>query len=168
MSFSDLSCRVFYDAEHGLSAALAAGGGQWVAMDVGADPAAAEELRRLGLAVPDDLPAAVLASLDGRLKVLGVRLADAEVARLAEGRAWAPTETLLYATCWCPDCRRTKRLLDEAGLRFAEVDIEGDPGAEALVLARSGGRRVVPTLRLDGRLWAFNPEPVLLRRLIAP
>jgi hypothetical protein len=27
---------------------------------------------------------------------------------------------------------------------------------------------VVPTLRFDDRLWAFNPDPPLLRRLLAP
>ncbi len=36
-----------------------------------------------------------------------------------------------------------------------------------MVLEKSGGRRVVPTLRFDDRLWAFNPDPPLLRRLLA-
>jgi len=46
------------------------------------------------------------------------------------------------------------------------VDIDRDPRAEALVMRRSGGRRVVPTLLFDGRLWAFNPDPPLLRQLL--
>jgi mycoredoxin len=164
MTSAGLQCRLYIDPRrHG-----AVPGAGCAAVDVALDPEAAAALRRLGLQLPDDLPVALLASGDGRIKVLGVRLAAAEVERLAAGRAWPPAATIVYAAGWCPDCRRTKRLLDEAGLPFAEVDIEQDPQAEALVLQRSGGRRVVPTLQLDGRLWAFNPEPALLRQLIAP
>jgi hypothetical protein len=46
------------------------------------------------------------------------------------------------------------------------VDIDRDAGAEAMVVQRSGGRRVVPTLRFGERVWAFNPAPPLLRRLL--
>ena len=74
---------------------------------------------------------------------------------------------LVYSSSWCPDCRRAKRVLEEAEAAFSEIDIDQDRGAEALVLERSGGRRVVPTLRFDDRVWAFNPAPPLLRRLLA-
>ncbi len=162
-----LRCRLFYDSAHAAVGGAAAGG-ECVAIDLAGDAGAAEPLRRLGLRVPDDLPVALLAAADGRLKVVGARLTAGEVERLAAGHAWMPAETVVYAASWCGDCRRTKRQLQEAGVRYAEVDIEHDAAAEALVLARSGGRRVVPTLQLDGRLWAFNPEPPLLRRLLAP
>ncbi len=58
-------------------------------------------------------------------------------------------------------------MLEEAEAPFAEIDLDRDRAAEALVLERSGGRRVVPTLRFDDRVWAFNPAPPLLRRLLA-
>ena len=136
--------------------------------DVATDPPAAERLSRFGVAVPDDLPAMLLSGADGRLRLLGVQLRAEELARLAAGRAWAPSSMVVYMTGWCGDCRLAKRLLGEAGMEFAEVDLERDAGAESIVLRRSGGRRVVPTLEVDGRLWAFNPDPPQLRRLFAP
>ena len=172
-----LDCRVFYDSSR--TPGFAAGGPTAIAaIDLAAGPAGsdsdhgaaaeAELLARLGVAVPDDLPAAVLTSVDGRVRLLGVRLTAGEVEALAAGRGWPPASVVVYSADWCGDCRRTKRQLGEAGVSFSEVDIERDARAEALVLQHSGGRRVVPTLELDGRLWAFNPDPSLLRRLIAP
>jgi mycoredoxin len=73
---------------------------------------------------------------------------------------------VIYSSAWCSDCRRAKRVLEEAAAPFDEVSIDQDAGAEAVVLARSGGRRVVPTLRFDDRVWAFNPAPPVLRRLL--
>ena len=72
----------------------------------------------------------------------------------------------VYISEWCPDCRRTKRVLDEAAVPYDEIDIDRDAGAEALVVSRSGGKRIVPTLRFEERIWAFNPEPALLRKLL--
>ncbi len=57
-------------------------------------------------------------------------------------------------------------MLEEAGATFEEIDVDQDAQAEAMILERSGGRRVVPTLRFDDRVWAFNPDPPLLRRLL--
>lgn len=171
-------------------------------IDPTAEPSAAARLTRLGVTVPDDLPAIVL-SRGGRLRLLAVRLAPAEVAALSAGHGWRPASLTMYSSPWCGDCRRLKRLLAEVALaaparselpphpeipdlleipalpelpplpelptlpEIIEVDIERDAGAEAEVLRRSGGRRVVPTLVLDGRVWAFNPEPPMVRRLVA-
>ncbi len=139
--------------------------------DVAADPQAAERLARLGVAVPGDLPAMLASGGDGKLRLLGLRLTAEEAARLAAGRAWAPSSPsslVVYTAGWCGECRLAKRLLGEAGVAFGEVDLERDAAAATTVLRRSGGRRVVPTLELDGRLWAFNPDPPQLRRLFAP
>ncbi len=183
-----LRCEVFYrplpdagvapdrepDAENGGRGGESGGGGLPAAVvlacgaiDVAADPAAAARLARLGIAVPADLPAILLSSGDGRLRLQGVRLSAEEAVALAAGRGWRPQALTAYVASWCGDCRRLKRLLGEAALPCAEVDIEQEPDAEAEVLRRSGGRRVVPTLVLDGRVWAFNPEPALLRRLLS-
>ena len=55
----------------------------------------------------------------------------------------------------------------KAAVTFSEVDVDRDPQAEAAILLRSGGRRVVPTLCFGDRLWAFNPDPPLLRKLLS-
>jgi glutaredoxin len=160
-----LACEVFYHPDHPVDTGAA--GAACHAVDVTADAATAARLAGLGIEVPADLPAVLLTSGDGRLRLQGLRLSAAEVAELAAGRGWRPRSLTAYTASWCSDCRRLKRLVGEAGLDCAEVDIENQAAAEAEVLRRSGGRRVVPTLVIDGRVWAFNPEPPLLRRLIA-
>ena len=129
------------------------------------EPGASEILARLGLS-PADLPAALLTEAGGKLRVLGLRLTAEEASRLCAGSGLGSGELTVYGTSWCPDCRRAKRLLAEASVEYGEVDIDADEEAEAIVLARSGGRRVVPTFRLGDRVWAFNPDPPLLRRLL--
>ncbi|HLW43715.1 MAG TPA: glutaredoxin family protein [Candidatus Acidoferrales bacterium] len=63
----------------------------------------------------------------------------------------------MYCTRWCSDCWRTKLFLKEHGIEFREVDIDGSPEAEALVLRVNNGRRKVPTLEVDGRYFANSP-----------
>jgi mycoredoxin len=130
-----------------------------------AEPGAVESLARLGLS-PSDLPAALLTERGGKLRVLGIRLTQEEIARVCAGSGIGAREATVYSTSWCPDCWRTKRVLKEAAVPFGEVDIDEDEAAEEMVVQRSGGRRVVPTLRLGERVWAFNPDPPLLRRLL--
>src|SRR6185295_19917470 len=103
-----------------------------------------------------------LAEPGGKVRILGLRLTPEETARLAAGQGLPSDRLVVYSSSWCPDCRNAKRVLHEADTSFDEVDIDQDPTAEALVLERSGGRRVVPTLRFGDRLWAFNPSPPLL------
>jgi len=136
-------------------------------IDVATDPAAAHRLIRLGISPRHDLPAVLLSEPGGKLRVVALRLAAGEVARLCAGEGIPAERLVVYSSAWCPDCRRAKRVLEEASARFEEVDLDHDPSAEAVVLERSGGRRVVPTLLFDDRLWAFNPDPPLLRRLVA-
>lgn len=136
-------------------------------VDLASSPEAAEGLGRLGVSVQDDLPAVVLTEPNGKIRLLGVRLNPEETASLAAGRGIGAGRLIVYSTSWCGDCRSAKRVLQEAAAPFSEIDLDRDRGAEALVLQKSGGRRVVPTLQFDGRLWAFNPPPPLLRRLLA-
>jgi glutaredoxin len=134
--------------------------------DVATDPAAAHQLIKLGISPRHDLPAVLLREPGGKIRVVGLRLSPEEAARLAGGAGFPTSRRLVYSAAWCPDCRRAKRVLEEAETSYEEVDIDSDPRAEAAVLERSGGRRVIPTLLFDDRLWAFNPDPPLLRRLL--
>lgn len=160
---NSLECLVYYDSTQHPAPPEACG----ERLDLHADPAACQALADLGLS-RDDLPVALLSEPDGKLRLLGLRLAPEELERLASGLGLPVDLLRIYSSSWCPDCRRAKRVLEEAETLFEEIDIDQDPQAEAMVLARSGGRRVVPTLRFDDRLWAFNPDPPLLRRLLAP
>lgn len=157
-----LECQIFFDSTR--HAEPPAGCGDRI--DLAVQPEAAAPLERLGICPKMDLPAMLLSEPDGKVRIVGVRLTGAEAERLADGVGIHAQNLVIYSSSWCSDCRRMKRVLEDAEARFDEVNIDQDAGAEAVVLARSGGRRVVPTLRFDDRMWAFNPAPPLLRRLL--
>jgi mycoredoxin len=64
----------------------------------------------------------------------------------------------VYSTPWCGYCTRLKRQLRTEGISFAEVDIEQDPSAEALVKAANGGNATVPTLVFADGSSLTNPS----------
>jgi glutaredoxin len=47
--------------------------------------------------------------------------------------------------------------LQERGVEFHEVDIDGDPSAEEIVVKVNQGKRKVPTLEMGGRYFACSP-----------
>ncbi|MDT8915899.1 glutaredoxin domain-containing protein [Amycolatopsis sp. PS_44_ISF1] len=53
---------------------------------------------------------------------------------------------VVYGASWCPDVKRSRALLDTSGTEYDYVDIETDPGAEALVRELQGGPRRIPTI----------------------
>jgi glutaredoxin 3 len=57
----------------------------------------------------------------------------------------------VYTTASCPYCVRAKRLLEARGIPYEEIDVGSDPELRAAVVARSGGRRTVPQIFIDGR-----------------
>ncbi|MDQ4095896.1 MAG: glutaredoxin family protein [Actinomycetota bacterium] len=64
---------------------------------------------------------------------------------------------IVYTTPTCGPCRRLKRTLDEAGVPFREVDINSDPEVARRIEAATGGYRIVPTVRVSGRLLVNPP-----------
>jgi glutaredoxin 3 len=57
----------------------------------------------------------------------------------------------VYTTASCPYCVRAKRLLEERCIPYDEFDVGSDPELRAAVVVRSGGRRTVPQIFIDGR-----------------
>jgi len=56
-----------------------------------------------------------------------------------------------YITTWCPDCTRSRRILQRFGIAFVEIDIEKVSGAEDAMRAVNGGSGKVPTILIDSR-----------------
>lgn len=56
----------------------------------------------------------------------------------------------IYTTQICPYCVRAKDLLQRKGITPEEVRIDLDPARMAEMLERSGGRRTVPQIFIDG------------------
>ena len=66
-------------------------------------------------------------------------------------------EITLYSAFWCPDCRVTKRFLQQHNLAYKEIDIETTPGAAEEVVRRTG-KRAIPQLVIDGE-WVQPYRP---------
>lgn len=138
--------------------------GAW--FDLSRDPSSAHQMIRLGVSPRRDLPAVTLTEPGGRLRLLALRLAPGEAEALADGGPFGGGPIHVFGAAWCPDTRRLRAFLDRHGRPYAEADVDLDAKAEALVLARSGGRRVTPTVLLDDRIWLFNPGDGLLERFL--
>lgn len=61
-----------------------------------------------------------------------------------------PVRVVAYVTGWCPDCVRSRRILQRSGLQFEEIDIERVAGAEEDMRALNGGSGKVPTIVIEG------------------
>ncbi|MBN2499611.1 MAG: thioredoxin family protein [Anaerolineales bacterium] len=53
---------------------------------------------------------------------------------------------LFYATNWCPDCLRAKRIMEREEVDFQEINVDIDKEAEAKVKQLNNGNRSVPTI----------------------
>jgi len=56
----------------------------------------------------------------------------------------------VYGADWCSDCVTAKRFLDSKGVEFEYIDITDNQQAIDLVEKINNGRRVIPTLIVDG------------------
>ena len=62
----------------------------------------------------------------------------------------AAPEVTLYTSAWCPYCMRAKALLERKGIAFREIDVEAGRELRQEMIARSGGRRTVPQVFING------------------
>jgi glutaredoxin 3 len=56
----------------------------------------------------------------------------------------------MYTTAWCGYCTRAKMLLEDRGLDYEEIALDGDPAFRARLLELCG-RWTVPQIVIDGR-----------------
>jgi glutaredoxin 3 len=70
----------------------------------------------------------------------------------------------IYTTPFCPYCSRAKRLLDQKGIAFIEIDLWQFPERRAEMIERAGGRRTVPQLFVNGRPIGGSDELAELER----
>ena len=72
----------------------------------------------------------------------------------------------VYGADWCSDCVSTKKFLDSKGVDYEYIDITDNEEAIALVEKINNGRRVIPTLMVDGVSYT-NPGINGLMKIIA-
>jgi glutaredoxin 3 len=58
---------------------------------------------------------------------------------------------IVYSTPFCGYCGAAKRLLADKGAEYKEIDVMFDPEQKRDMIERSGGRRTVPQIFIDGR-----------------
>ena len=57
----------------------------------------------------------------------------------------------VYSQPFCGYCSAAKRLLTAKGAAFTEIDVMFEAGRRDEMVERSGGRRTVPQIFIDGR-----------------
>lgn len=57
----------------------------------------------------------------------------------------------IYSSPFCGFCYRAKRLLEDKGVSFQEIDIMSNPERRPEMIKRAGGRSTVPQIFIDGR-----------------
>jgi mycoredoxin len=73
----------------------------------------------------------------------------------------------VYSTTWCGYCVRLKKMLDRAGIEYAEVNIEEDEAAAELVENVNGGNRTVPTVVFPDGTALTNPSIDQVKQALA-
>jgi glutaredoxin 3 len=87
----------------------------------------------------------------------------------------ADERIIVYSQPFCGYCSAAKRLLTAKGAAFTEVDVMFEAGRRDEMIEKSGGRRTVPQIFIDGRhiggyddLSALDKAGELDRLLAAP
>ncbi|MGD1880104.1 MAG: glutaredoxin 3 [Kiloniellaceae bacterium] len=57
----------------------------------------------------------------------------------------------VYSSMLCGFCYRAKKLLEQKGVAFTEIDVMAHPSRRAEMVQRSGGRTSVPQIFIDDR-----------------
>ena len=74
-------------------------------------------------------------------------------------------EITLYGADWCPDCRRAKAFLSENNIDFTFIDVDLDEAATKKVEAINKGKRIIPTLIINGKSYT-NPDNAALSSIL--
>jgi len=57
----------------------------------------------------------------------------------------------VYTTTYCPYCTRAKDYLGKKGIEYSVIDVTGDDAARIDLVQKSGGRKTVPQIFIDGQ-----------------
>ena len=74
---------------------------------------------------------------------------------------------VMYTTTWCGYCKRLKRMMQDDGIVFDEVDIEQVPGTAEIVEKVNNGNQTVPTLVFRDGTAMTNPSLAKVKEKLA-
>ncbi len=72
----------------------------------------------------------------------------------------------LFGADWCPDCRRAKSYLADNNVNFQFIDVDEHDWATAKVEEINKGKRIIPTVLIDGKSYT-NPDNNTLKELLS-
>jgi glutaredoxin 3 len=64
----------------------------------------------------------------------------------------------VYSIQWCPYCEAAKRLLDELGIAFEEIDLSTHPNRQEFTSSLLPGHRTAPLVLIDDEPIGGNAE----------
>ncbi|MDN5751328.1 MAG: mycoredoxin [Pseudonocardia sp.] len=77
------------------------------------------------------------------------------------------SQVTMYSTTWCGFCRRLKLQMNQAGIRYTEIDIERNADAALFVEGVNGGNQTVPVIRFADDTTATNPSLAQVQKKLA-
>ena len=91
----------------------------------------------------------------------------AESSSTSSSQSGATPDVTMYTTTWCGYCKRLKRMMQDDGINFAEVDIETTPGTAEIVERVNNGNQTVPTLVFADGSAMTNPSLARVKEKLA-
>ncbi len=71
----------------------------------------------------------------------------------------------MYGADWCPDCRRAKAFLSDNNISYDYIDVDLDESATKRVENINKGKRIIPTLIINGKSLT-NPDNAKLSKAL--
>ncbi len=73
---------------------------------------------------------------------------------------------VMYGADWCPDCRRSKAVLERSQVAYTYIIVDGNEEASDFVRSKNNGRRTIPTIIFpDGSHLTEPSDPDLEQKL---
>ena len=74
-------------------------------------------------------------------------------------------DIIFYGADWCPDCRRAKAYLKSNNIDYKFVDVDINEAATDLVQTLNNGKRVIPTIVINGTVYSNPPNDIIAASL---
>ncbi|MEC7646608.1 MAG: glutaredoxin family protein [Bacteroidota bacterium] len=71
----------------------------------------------------------------------------------------------VYGANWCVDCINVKNFLSSKGLDYEDIIITDNINAISLVEKINNGKRIIPTIEIEGKIYS-NPGINRLRKIL--
>ena len=71
----------------------------------------------------------------------------------------------MYSAEWCYDCKAMLSFFEEKNVDYKVIDVDTDPEAIERLKQLCGGKKIVPTLEINGQVY-INPTLDTLKGLI--